>query len=224
MIRNIELYKQAETLRRKGESYLRISKILHISKSTLSDWFSHKGWSRSIKLQLAEKHKEESRNQLTQLNLLRRIKTLKRYESYREEAGSEYVKMKENPLFAVGLSIYWGEGEKTANNRVGVINTDPDMLQVIVGFYRRVLKVPESKLRAALFLYDDINEAIALSYWSKKINLSKGQFIKTQNLKSRSVLTRRRVINGICNVYFCDTKLNIKIREWIRLLASEMRV
>ncbi len=224
MVRNKELYKRAEALRKNGKSYSEVSETLHLAESTISSWFSGKKWSESIKAQLIEKHKEESRNQLIRLNALKRIGTLKRHESYRKEAKLEYEKMKNNRLFIAGLSIYWGEGAKRGIGTVSVINTESDMLQVAVNFYRKILKVPEPKLRAALFLYQDINERKALDYWSKKVKIPKKQFIKTQKLQSRSVLTKRRSINGICNVYFSDTKLNIKIREWIQLLASEMRV
>ena len=224
MVRNKRLYQKAKVLRENGKSYSEINKALHLAKSTISVWFSDQKWSRSIKMQLIERHKGEARNQLIRLNLLKRIKTLERHKGYREEAELEYERIKNNYLFVVGLSIYWGEGEKGEKGRVSVVNTDSDMLQVVVNFYRKILKVPESKLRVALFLYKDINERKALNFWSRKVKIPKSQFIKTQKLQSRSVLTRRRSINGICNVYFCDTKLNIKINEWIKLLASEMRV
>ena len=167
MVRNKELYKRAEALRRNGKSYFEISKTLHLAESTISNWFSGKKWSESIKIQLFERHKEESRNQFIRLNALKRIGTLKRHESYRKEARLEYGKMKNSRLFVTGLSIYWGEGEKRGKGRVSLINTDSDMLQVAVNFYRKILKVPEPKLRAALFLYQDNNERKALDYWSK---------------------------------------------------------
>ena len=223
MYRRSDEFCTAEDLRKQGNSYSVITKTLGVPKSTLSNWFSNKKWSRSITSQLNDKYKEKNTNRLVQINRGKRLLTLARHNRYRQEASGEYKKLKTNPLFLTGLSIYWGEGDKSENGRVAVVNTDAGMLEVVVKFYTQVLKVPESKLRAAVFIYKDINENSALEYWSIKTKIPKAQFIKTQVLPSKN-LVKRKVVNGICNVYFSSTELNIKINEWIRLLASEMRV
>lgn len=222
-VRNAELFAKAESLRKIGKSYLEISKALSVPKSTLSNWFSMKKWSQSIKFQLTEKNKDRSRNYIIQINKLRRLQTLQRHEKYREEARLEYKKMKADHLFLSGLSIYWGEGEKAGKGRVSVINSSVEMLQVVVNFYRQTLKIPENKLRGAIFIYGDHDVNKALDYWSMKLKVPKAQFIKTQILPTRSNLTKNKVKNGMCNLYFSSTELNIKISEWIKLLALEMR-
>lgn len=224
MVNNKILFNKAEELRKIGKSYSEIKKRLGVSKSTLSCWFSDKEWSKSVKIQLSNKYKNKNTNRLIRINRLRKLETIKRHNYYRQQAGKEYQKLKANPLFIAGLSIYWGEGEKIEKGRVAVINTDTEMLQVIVNFYRRILNVPEEKLRAAIFIYKDTSEKKALKYWSEKVGISKKRFIKTQVLPSRSTLTKNKVLKGMCNVYFCSTETNIKINEWIRLLASDMRV
>jgi hypothetical protein len=123
----------------------------------------------------------------------------------------------------VGASIYWGEGEKANQGRVSVINTDPEMLETVANFYKKCLAIPNDKLRIALYIYEDIKKSEATKFWSKKLKVPRSQFIKTQVLKSRSRLTQRKSEYGICNLYFSSTELSIKIREWIKLLGSEMR-
>ncbi|MBI5358579.1 hypothetical protein HZB69_03070 [Candidatus Amesbacteria bacterium] len=81
--------------------------------------------------------------------------------------------------------------------------------------------IPEEKLRAAIFIYSDIDANKALEYWSDQIKLSKKQFIKTQILPSHSKLTQRRTLYGMCNVYFSSTEFNVKMRGWIDLLAND---
>jgi lambda repressor-like predicted transcriptional regulator len=223
MVRKRELFRIAEKLRRKGWSYSEINKQVGISKSTLSSWFSDKKWSQLIRDQLVHMHKEKNVNRLVQINKSRTLQTLQRHDQYRKEAKLEFETLKNNPLFLVGLSIYWGEGEKIGKGRVSVINTDVNMLQVVANFYRHILRIPNHKLRAALFIYKDINQSTALKFWSEKLGLPKSQFIKTQVLPGRSRLAKRRSINGICNLYFSSTEMSIKIGKWIRLLALEMR-
>ena len=79
-------------------------------------------------------------------------------------------------------------------------------------------------MRAAVFIYSDIDESAALNYWSNEIRLPRDQFIKTQILPSRSILTKRKVTNGICNIYYSSVEFSIKMKEWIKLLANEMRL
>lgn len=91
-------------------------------------------------------------------------------------------------------------------------------------FYRKILRVPESKLRCELFIYDDINEEAAIDYWSKKVKIPKERFIKTQVLKSRSRHTKSKLKWGSCNIYFSSTEMRIKIDEWLSLLKEDLRV
>lgn len=217
------LYKQVLKLRRAGRSYNQINKGLNIAKSTISNWLTNKKWSETIKIQLANKSKIKNSNYLIKINSLKHVDALKRHDKFRAEARLEYSKLKKNKLFLTGLAIYWGEGEKTDNGRVSLVNSDANMLKVIINFYRKTLKIPEEKLRAALFIYKDINEKNALKFWSKILKINKKNFIKTQILPSRSKLTRNKVTNGMCNIYFSNTEINVKIREWINMLAYDMR-
>jgi transposase len=175
--RRLTLYKKVLQLRKAGKSYNQISKKFNIAKSTLSDWLSDKKWSETIKLQLANKTRIKNSNYLIKINALRHFNALRRHEEYRKKARLEYVKLKQNKLFLTGLSIYWGEGEKTDSGRVSLVNSDERMLKVIINFYRKALKIPEEKLRAALFIYNDIDEKKALKYWSKSLKISKNNFV-----------------------------------------------
>lgn len=221
--KNKSLYKKVIKLRKLGKSYKEISLELKVAKSTISDWLSKKNWSITLKNKLALRASIKNRKNLLKMNEINHLNALKRYDQYKSEARLEFNKLKNNKLFLTGLAIYWGEGEKTNNGRVSVVNSDNKMLEVIISFYRNVLKIPEEKLRAAMFIYKDINEERALNYWSKVLQINKKSFIKTQILPSKSKLTKTRVINGMCCVYFSNKEKSIKIREWIKLLAEEMR-
>ena len=224
MIRDRSLFLQARKLRQEGKSYSAIKRELHISKSTLSEWFSQEKWSQKVITILNNRYRQKNTTRLIRLNKRKPLLKQARYAEYRNEANVEYRKIRKNRLFIAGISLYWGEGEKAANGRVSVINTDASLLQVVVRFYRKILKVPEEKLRGAIFVYSDINIDGALKYWSKKIKISSEQFVKTQILPSRSKITKKKIVHGICSVYFSNTKIHVKILEWIRLFGFDMRV
>lgn len=208
------------SLRRKNLSYLEIQKITNIPKSTLSDWLSGEEWSIKVKSKLSEKYK---------LNLIKANKVISlnkniRHNRFKKEATEDYIQFKNDPLFSFGLGLYWGEGDKKSGNIVAVTNTDPNMLVVMANFYRKYLRLDETKLRVSLFIYKDINEKFAINFWSKLLHVPKSQFIKVKVLESRSKLTKTKLKYGICTLYFSNTEFHIKIREWIRLLSLDLRV
>jgi hypothetical protein len=219
MLTNLVKHKQAEILRRKGNSYVLISAKLGVSKSTISSWFTKKSWSDKIKSDLNCSRLKMARKNLVAANFARRENQLKRRKRYLNEARLEFKKLINDPLFLIGLGIYWGEGDKTDNGRVAVINTDPELLRTMVGFYRQCLGILDSSLRIGLFIYEDINKDATILFWSEKLKISRSQFIKLQVLKSRSRLTKNKSKYGICSLYFSNTEFNVKIHEWIRLLS-----
>ena len=205
------------------KSYLEISKSLGISKSTLSNWFSKKRWSTEIAKMLVVKNK---RLNIARLKLARSVrqKNIKKADlEFKKEARKEYQKYRLEPQFIAGLGLYWGEGEKANRNRVALINTDPGILMTIAFFYRQYLKVLNKDLRIGLFLYEDLHEIKTIRFWSRKLKVPNNQFIKRQFLKSKSRLTQRKSKYGVCSLYFSNTRLSIKIHEWIRLLSLEVR-
>ena len=224
MIRKSDLSIKATQLRKAGLSYREIHRILGVPKGTLSYWFRNISWSESVRKELQEKGRAKQAQKIQYLNKLRYEYKLIRHEKYRNEAQVEFRTLKNNTLFLIGISLYWGEGEKINKGRVSVINSDENMMRIVSLFYRNILRISDDKLRAALFLYEDMNENLLKQYWSEITHIPIHQFIKTQFLHSRSTLTKRKVSHGMCTVYFSDTKMNIKIKEWIRLLSNDMRV
>ena len=215
--KNLELYKKAYELRMCGDSYGVISRKCHVPKSTLSGWFSKQAFSLDKKTRILNSANIPLMN-------ARRLSIMHvRHNLYRLKAKEDYQTLKNKPLFIAGLALYWGEGTKVGNNMVSIINCDSDLMELAVLFFLKVLKIPESKLRGALFVYNDINIEEALAYWSEKLKIPRSYFIKTQVLPSRSVLTKRKVKNGICKVYFSSTETNLKIKEWLKLLTVDLR-
>ena len=221
--KNLMLYKKAYGMRLCGNSYGVISRKCNVPKSTLSGWFSKQAFSVELKNQLDKKTRIKNSANISLMNARRLSIMHVRHNLYRLKAKEDYQTLKNKPLFIAGLALYWGEGTKVGNNMVSIINCDSDLMELAVLFFLKVLKIPESKLRGALFVYNDINIEEALAYWSEKLKIPRSYFIKTQVLPSRSVLTKRKVKNGICKVYFSSTETNLKIKEWLKLLTIDLR-
>lgn len=224
MAHSILEIERVKNLRRKSFSYSQIQGLTKISKSTLSDWLSDEDWSIKIKNNLIERNSLDCKPNLIKALEVMAKKKKERYSRFYKEALSDYSMFKSDPLFSFALGLYWGEGDKKSGSCVAVTNTDPNLLKVVALFYRKYLKLDESKLRISLFIYKDIDINFAIKFWSKLLKVPIKQFIKVKILESRSRLTKTKLKYGICTLYFSNTEFHIKIREWIRLLSLDMRV
>ncbi len=212
----------AIALRKKGESYAKISKELHVAKSTLSEWFSGMGWSAHIKKELTEKASYAAKRRFRLLVKKRTRQWEKWREGFRKEARDEFLSLVKNPLFVAGINLYWGEGDgKMANGRVQLANVDPRMIKLFAGFIRKVLKVPEDKIRAWIILYPDLSEKECKQYWSKTTGIAPDHFLKTQFIKGRH--PTKKIEHGICELLVYSRGLKEKIFTWISLFCEEMQ-
>jgi len=221
MGKNIIIFRKAVELRKNGNSYSEIKAELGVAKSTLSDWFNKKPWSDLVKRSLNDKYLPKNRNRIVLMNKSRALKKIKRDNRYLIEANVQYNKMKKVPLFIAGLMIYWGEGEKFGTGRIAIINTDAKMIQIMMNFIILILKVPKDKIRAGLFVYEDLDVISVQKYWSDTLGLPSNQFIKTHILASKIRPGKKKSAYGMCNIYVCSTELKLKIMKWIELFTLE---
>jgi len=152
---------KAIELRKSGFSYSEIKKSINISKSTLSNWL------KDIEL-TDEQKKRLTRLQATAYLGAKKIqaKSLARHRQIRENAQREAVARFDNPLFIAGLMLYWAEGDKRSG-RIQFSNSDPDMIKIMMGWFRKFCNVPESKFRIGLFVHSLHIREDYLEFWSK---------------------------------------------------------
>jgi len=211
----------AEKLRRKGNSYNKISKDLNIPKSTLVCWFSKLNWSLEIKKELERKAAYNSRRRLIKYVREKQKEWEKWRESFREDARNKFPNFINNPLFVTGLNLYWGEGDsKLENGIVRLVNTDCRMVSLFVKFLKNFCEIPQEKILAAMTLYPDLNEEKCKNFWSESIGIPVQQFRKTQFIKGKH--PTKKVRNGMCTVFIHSRGLKEKIHTWINLLVEAL--
>lgn len=211
---------KATKLRSLGKSYNEIKATLEIPKSTLSDWFKESGWSAKIKDTLVQKAKEKSSVHIHALNKVRGKHLARLYQNAETEAKIEFETLKFHPLFITGISIYWGEGDKSTSYQVRVANIDPAMIKIFVKFLREVCNVPKQRIRAHLLLYPDLDPALCMDYWIKNSGLSRRNFTKSVVIKGKH--KTRRIPYGVCYPTVSSTYLKKKINIWLKLLPREL--
>lgn len=201
----------AFNLRKQGKSYKEIHRELGMSVSTLSNWFHNVDFSEEIKRSVIEKAKLKSTAHLHVLNRARGD-LLKAYYAQGEiEALQELKDNIKNPLFVSGVTAYWGEGDKLSRNQVRLANTDPQMIKLFMNFLVTFCFIPKDKLRLALHIYEDLDDAECRKYWSSVTSL--GYFHKTMVIPSRH--KTRRLPYGTCTIITTNTYLKKKLLLWI---------
>ena len=179
MSSNMSLRERAVSLRKNGESYNNIRKLLGIrSKGTLSNWFRGiKLPKKSIEL-LAKNNKLAHERGLFTANKNRKVRIdNENKKAYTE--GQNYIQpISKKELLLIGAVLYWGEGTKSERNAVSLTlsNSDPFMISVYMRFIREILKIPEEKIRAGIHIYPSISANEAKKFWSNITKLPESRF------------------------------------------------
>lgn len=199
-------------LRKKGRSYKEIQKKILVSKGTLSLWL------RDIKLTPAQERRiyrelrQKNAYRLAKANQMKRIRITKEIIKKAKKETSSLIK---NPLFLVGLMLYWAEGDKSEESEVVKFsNSDPEMIKLMMKWFRKICKVPKNKFRIALHIHQLHCRKNIESYWSRLTGVSRKQFHKTQ-IKPTSLKHRKnKLYNGTCVVVVNNKNLFRRIKGW----------
>ena len=208
--------KEACQLRRKGCSLSEIVAKLGCSKASVSKWV------RDIPL-------TES-----QIENLRRKQDRARAKAANHPHSARQVWQKirndiENASFAeiasqydsyllkiLGSALYWAEGYKRSRNMVVFSNSDPEMIKLMMRFFRQVCGVPEEKFRGCVQLHSHLDGRAALHFWSQTSGISLRQFHKLQTPLNRASKNKRDTLpRGTFRIIISDTRLQSKIKGWI---------
>lgn len=211
---------QVLQLRKLGKSYNEIRQKIRIPKSTLSEWLCKIDWSRKIKRVLIKKAKKRSAIHLRKLDKIRGVHLARIYQEAIEEAKEEFEYLKFYPLFIAGISLYWGEGDKSSKNLIRVGNVDPLLIKLFVKFLQKVCGIPQEKIRAWILLYPDLNPEECKEFWIKKCGLKEINFTKSIVIHGRH--KTKRLQYGVCTVGTNSTYLKKKILKWLILMSKEL--
>lgn len=212
---------EAFKLRSEGKSYKEISRLLNIPLSTLSGWLSKDLKSQILKEELSLKQREASRQNIIVYHEKRAEILGNYYTQTRKDAIEEYKKHKHNNLFISGLSLYWGEGDKTSPYNIRIVNIDPGILSIFRHFLVSICNIPTDKIRAWILLYPDLNEEDCKRFWIENIiGLTRDSFTKSIYIRGKS--STKRVKYGICTLGISNKALKMKINLWIDLLKSDI--
>lgn len=178
---------KAREMRSGGESVKVIAKRLGISKSTCSLWV------RDIILtvdQLENLKKREIKGaELGRLRgaLVQKERRLDKISKEKQNAFKELAKISDRDLFVIGIALYWAEGAKN-RNKVEFINSDPEMINLIILWLRKYFGIKANELRARVGINEShkARDEKVRKYWSEKTKIPLNQFTLTSFKKVKS--------------------------------------
>lgn len=213
---------RAIVLRKEGKSYSQIQEVLHIAKSTLSYWLRDVALSNEAQQRITKRGRAISTEALIERNKGQTVIAKERAVRIREEAKEEAKSYMGDPLFVAGTSLYWAEGYKRGASGskwkcVDFTNADPEMVLVMMQFFRKFCSVDEGRFKVQLIAHPNVNMQAAVTYWSALTEIPESQFIKTcTSLSIRSGQKRSNNLTyGTVHIRVYDVKLFFRIIGWI---------
>lgn len=174
----IQEKEKAIKLRRRGYSYKEILAEIKVAKSSLSLWLKDLPLTEVEKLSLKKrKHGNITRGRIRAGAVLRQNRLL-REQSYYEEAKSLFSTHRNDPLFHIGVALYWAEGAKR-NNQYLFMNSDHEMIQVMVAWLEKYLGYSRREIGYRLYIHKPYAHENLEQFWMKRLHVSEVQFRKT---------------------------------------------
>lgn len=200
----------AVKLRRKGLSYGEIRRKISVSRSTLSHWLREVYLKPNQQNRLRERM-DRVRYAVAKRKVANRIKETRKIV---ERSIKEVAVLRKNPLFFVGLSLYWAEGAKSDEESVKLVNSDEKVIALSMRWFREICEVPESKFRIHVHVHDLHHRSNIIKYWSRITGVKPDQFYKPY-VKHTSLGQRRNILyNGTCSIIVHDKALFRRIVGW----------
>ena len=212
---------KAIELRKKGQSINDITGALNVSKSSVSLWV------RNIELTKAQKQELLKKGLRREVVEKRRKTVLEKENKKRQiiidDAKKEISFISKKDLKNIGIALYWGEGGKSNRSLVRFSNSDPQMIMVMMRFFKEVCIVPREKFRGHIHTHSHLNKDQAELYWSNISGISLKQFHKTYCKPSKASKNKKNSLPfGTLEIVICSTELFLKIKGWIEGLCQNI--
>lgn len=207
-------------LEKRGYSYNDILKEVAVAKSTLSGWLKGLPLTKEEKNYLKKRvNKNISRGRIKAAAANRKNRLI-REKQYVDEAREEFYRKKNNPLFLIGLSLYWAEGAKRSSS-LQFMNSDPEMIKVFVNWLEQIEGLDRQNLYYRLFIHKPYAHENCEEFWADYLKVPVEKFKKTVYKPTGLLIKKRPDYKGCFRVSVpCGTKLLFKIKVWQNMLVS----
>lgn len=201
---------KALLLRQEGMSIKEISRVVGVSKASVSVWVRNISLSRK---QIGDLKRKGFTSELIERRRRGRLESeqIKR-NAIMNLAQKDIRSISQRDLRLIGLCLYWGAGGKTNQGSARISNSDPAVIKVMMRFFREISMVKEEKFRGHIHIHSHLESERAERYWSGISGIPRAQFFKTYSKPSIASLNKKDSLPyGTFDIYVCNTKLFLQI-------------
>jgi hypothetical protein len=216
-------------LREKGKTYGDIQKILNLPKSTIAWWAKKARLTNKKRRLILEKSRRKWRKSIIEFNRInakiRSDKARKARDAITLKAKRKINKISKRDLLLIGASLFWAEGSKSNKWHLCFANSDPEIIKVIMKFFREVCLISNEKIKALVHIYPKSNYKKVLTFWTKITKLSKRNFWKPQTQISRASKRKRNnntLPYGTIHLTAGDTAITSQVKGWIQGISKKI--
>lgn len=206
----VEERERARQLRVKAWTLQEIADELGVAKGSVSVWV------RNVDFVA----KPRNRNRSTDTPHPMAVKKQQQLERCREEAEEKALLASERDLYVWGLAMYLGEGAKTEASGFQLANTSSTIIAAFLRWMRTFFEIDESRLRACLYLHEDLDEETAIHHWVVVTGIPSGQFTKSYRPSSRGTYKTAKHVNGCLSIRYSDVSVFRRVMAESEALAS----
>lgn len=222
MFMKTDLKNKAIALRKEGNTYSEIMKVIPVAKSTLSEWLRSVGMVKEVKQVFTEKRRLAS----LKGGQAKRNQRIEKSNKIFNTAEKEIGKLSKRELWLLGIALYWAEGSKEKEGRPGsgisFSNSDYQMVNLFLKWLLEIMNIPKAEIHCEIYIHDSYRNEVGRfqRYWSQKTGLPLNYF-DTVYYKRIKINTKRKNIgdlyNGQIRVRVCKSStLNRQVTGWVR--------
>lgn len=210
-------------LRKSGLTYSAILKKVPIAKSTLSSWLGSVNLTKRQQQKLTAK-KLSAIKKGGEAKHQQRLRLLEKID---QETALDVKELGARHLWLAGIMLYWAEGTKERENRIGQAttfnNSDPRMIKLFVKWLVDVVKIKKVDLNFSLYIHSSADIEKSRSFWSEIVACDKDKI--PVYFKRPKHSTNRKNINenyhGLLRVAVRKSSvLNRKIAAWVKHICQ----
>lgn len=208
-------------LRRQGKTYSEIMAIIpNLSKGTLSGWLKNVKLTKEEETRLKKRLQEKISKAWVKSAWTKKKKRQKRIEKIIREAKKEYIFLSKNPLFLIGLILYWAEGGRK-QELFSFSNSDPSAVKAMIRWLTEIFKIPKREIKFRIFIHKIYAHENCEKFWSKITGIPIANFQKTIYKPTPHKLKKNPEYKGCVQVRIYKKGFFWKVRGWIQKLIEE---
>jgi len=136
-------------------------------------------------------------------------------------------KLSKRDLLFLGLGLYWGEGNKNAENQFIFVNSDLFVIKTIIKWLQNVMGIPQELLSPQVYINDLHQYRVdkVVSFWSKELSIPKDRFGKTIliHVQNKKVYANHNNYMGTLHLYVQRSSI-LKYRTMAMLETTKVQI